>query len=178
MAAGDEHAHADGCNLSDLPGGLWDASGKVTEVPEITMLVVSRDSRGTPPPASLRNGDWSTDIPSKTLGVDTVCDHIQFESPVSFEPPALGTVTVMRGERLNPESDAGSSAPTYVLRLKSGGRFISAPAGTYYVEAIEDQDDPDWREALLAKARVHGPLDRSRWVVGLPGALYLVPLAD
>ena len=81
-------------------------------------------------------------------------------------------MTMQQGERLHPSALASD----YVARLTIAGRVVHVPARTYYAAFIEDPDQPGWRRDLLRDAAGQGEIDTSGWMIGLPGALYLVPI--
>ncbi|MEM1298206.1 MAG: hypothetical protein AAGH68_02925 [Pseudomonadota bacterium] len=169
-------AHADPCALVD-DGTIWDHEGSVVSVVAMTVLLVTRhESRqplsGTPVESTL----WTDDMPSDTIGAGNICDRVQLETPLPLNSWDRLEITMQQGERVPIGFDVAAHSGELAERIDADGRRVDLGPGRYFVWHVADLEQPDWREDLLAKAGSAGKIDTSRWVVGLPGALYLVPV--
>ena len=170
-------AWADPCALVPGKGTIWDHDGEVTDVAGMTVLIVTRHQSRQPLAGSPVDSQlWTDDVPSDTLGSDAVCDRVQLETPLPFDTWDRQPIAMQQGERMLPGVDIAAKAPGFAGRIAADDRQIDLAPGSYFVRHVPDLDAPDWRDVLLAEAANAGQIDAGRWVVGLPGALYLVPV--
>lgn len=170
-------AMADPCALVD-EGTVWDHEGQITDIRAMTVLLVTRHRSRQPLAGSPVQSDlWTDDVPSDTLGAEFICDRVQLETPLPLNTWDKKPITMQQGERLVPGLDLAKSAPDLFKRVSSDSRMVALSAASYFVAHVQDLDDPDWRAELLARAADAGSIDTTGWIVGLPGALYLVPMA-
>ena len=168
---------ADPCNLVAGSETIWDFDGRVAKVKTMTVLIVTRHQSKQPLDGSpVDSRLWTDDIPSDTIGADAICDRVQLETPIPLNTWDRLDLTMQQGERLRPGFDVAQASPELAKRLAEAKRTVTIQSGPYFVTHIPDLSDPDWRVGLLAKATRSGDIDTNRWMVGLPGALYLVPL--
>jgi len=168
-------ALADGCLVLNDGSEPWDLLDQVVEVRSMTMMTVVRfDStqrRGT---IGAKRQAWTDDVPSDTIGVANICDRIQFESAYPLDGSGNLPITMLQGERLNLTFDL-TNHPELKARLESDGRLLSTKPGPAYLRAV-DLDAPNWRSELFEEVAQFGEVDESRWMIGLPGGLHIVPL--
>lgn len=167
---------ADNCAL--VPDGwIADHVGQIVEARAMTVLLVTRFKAASPadvPTAEAQR--WADDVPSSTLGDSTICDAVQLESPVPLDQPSDRPLIMMQGERLPSGFNLPFRSPALAARIAADGRHVNVPAGQVYVYQVQNFDDMEWRSKVLREAARAGEIDRNRWMVGLPGALYLVPI--
>lgn len=169
-------ARADACALAAGDGGLWDQVGTVTQMGGASVLGVMRfEARTEAEMDSAKPSDWTYDVPSASLPKGTVCDRVQLESALRMQPKNL-PFEMWQGERVPHGLDLAATAPELAARIADKGRRVDLPAGRVFVYHVDDLDDPDWREALFDAAEKAGTIDTARFVLALPGALYLVPM--
>lgn len=170
-------AWAEPCALVPGTRTIWDHDGKVTDVAGMTVLIVTRHQSRQPLAGSPVDSQlWTDDVPSDTLGGDAVCDRVQLETPLPFNTWDKQPIAMQQGERMLPGIDIAAKAPDLARRIATDGRQVDLAPGSYFVSHVPDLDAPDWRDVLLERAAEAGQIDTGRWVIGLPGALYLVPL--
>ena len=169
-------ALADPCALTEDPAAYGDGSGTVVEVRGFKWLAVTRfespQGLGAQP---VEPKLWTDDVPSATFGEDKICDRIQLESALPFSVEGDATLVMQQGERPLPDLDL-AQYPELLKRLKASERIVDVPAGRYFAYQIPDFEAIEWREQLFSEAGKTGKIDPNRWVIALPGALYLVPL--
>lgn len=169
-------ARADSCALAPGAGGLWDRIGQVTEMQPASVLGVMRfQARTEAEMDGAKPSDWTYDVPSSTLPPGTVCDRVQLESAVRFVPEHL-PFEMWQGERIPHGVDLAALAPELAKRVTDKNRRVDLRAGRVFVHHVEDLEDPTWRDALFAAAEKAGQIDPERFILALPGALYLVPM--
>lgn len=165
-------AGAKACDLADPP--LWESEGKVAAIDTFDFLAVVRfDTTQTSAAAAARQG-WVDDVPSDTMGTEAICDRVQLETPLPMQGADDLPLTMMQGERLHPDTNL-SSFTDLAGRIESEKRFVRTLPGPVFVGQV-DLEDLEWRPKLLAAAANIGTIDTKRWMIGLPGGLYLVPL--
>ena len=166
---------ADECALVSGERDIWDHEGSVVHVEAFRFVAVVRfDSTQRMTVAGAVPKRWVDDVPSDTMGVQAICDRVQLESPVPLQGDADTRIVMMQGERLRSDTEM-SAFPDLSARIAEQDRLIVVPAGRVFVSAVQ-LDADEWRSTLLAKATAQGAIDPDRWMIGLPGGLYLVPL--
>ena len=169
-------AHADPCALV-ATGNIWDHEGSIATVTAISVLLVTRhESRQPLSGTAVDSTLWTDDVPSDTIGAEHICDRVQLETPLPFDTWDRHPIAMQQGERVPFGFDVAAHSSALASRIEMDGRGVDLAAGRYFVSHVSDLEQPDWREELLAKAADAGEIDATRWVVGLPGALYLVPV--
>ena len=169
-------AHADPCALTK-DGDIWDRDGTVVDVGPMSVLLVTRHESRQPLGGSPVNSMlWTDDVPSDTFGAANICDRVQLETPLPFDSWDRQEITMQQGERVPAGFDVAAHSGELAGRIVADSRRVDLAAGRYFVSHVSDLEHPDWRKELLAKAAEAGTIDVDRWVVGLPGALYLVPV--
>ncbi len=168
-------ALADGCLILQDGSEPWDRLDQVVEVSSITMMTVVRfDStqrRGT---IGAKRQKWTDDVPSDTIGIENICDRVQFESAYPLDGPGDLPISMLQGERLNQTFDM-TNHPDLKARLAGDGRLLNSKPGPAYLIAV-DLAAPNWRQELFEKISAIGEVDENRWMIGLPGGLHIVPL--
>lgn len=166
---------ADGCDVLQDGSDPWDHLDQIVEVRAMTVMTVVRfDStqrRGT---IGAKRRKWTDDVPSTTIGVDGICDRVQLESAYPLDGPGDLPITMLQGERLDLNVDL-AMFPELAARLEADGRLLATKAGPAYLVAV-DLEAPNWRPALFEKVEQVGLVDESRWMIGLPGGLHIVPV--
>ena len=162
------------CALAYGEGGVWDHVGTITQVRPMTVLLVTRHVSeqplgGNPVTSTL----WIDDVPSDTLEAGAICDAVQLETPLPFNTWERQPISMQQGERLRPGADLPAALAG---RIAAENRRVEIRAKAYFVSHVADLDAPDWREELLTAAAKAGEIDTQGWIVGLPGALYLIPM--
>lgn len=169
-------AHSDPCALV-TNGTIWDHEGSVAPVSALSVLLVTRhESRQPLSENAVTSTLWTDDVPSDTIGAEHICDRVQLETPLPFYSREHQAITMQQGERVPPKLDIAAHSGGLAARIDAEQRRVDLPAGPYFVSHVPELERQDWREELLAKAAETGQIDVDRWVVGLPGALYLVPV--
>ena len=167
-------ARADSCAIASGDSVVWDHVGSVTDVNPMTVLLVTRftttQGKG---PRNAKPELWTNDVPSDTLGAEAICDRVQLETPLAFDGPDQAPLILMQGERIPSDLDI---APDLAARLQADNRQIQVPGGPAFVFQVEDLNSTTWRGEMLEAAKAIGRIDQERWVIGMAGALYLVPM--
>ena len=151
---------------------LWNRVGGTAEVPGFTVALVVRVNRRQGDPQSDTVFFRTDDVPSDTLGAGAVCGRVQLETPLPLDSPDGRTLTMQQGEWLAEPLPEGR----YVAGLAAEDRIAEIVPGRYFIGHIADPQEVGWRPDLLSNAASHGRIDPDRWMIGMAGALYLVPL--
>lgn len=154
---------------------VWDSESTVTDIAAFDFVTVVRfDTTQRSSVDKATRQSWVDDVPSDTIGVAAICDRVQLETPLPLSGDTDLRLTMMQGERLHPDTDLEAFS-ALSKRVLEAGRFVKTKPGPVYV-AQTDQSDPNWRPKLLAATEAAGDIDPDRWMIGLPGGLYLVPI--
>ncbi|MEM7059465.1 MAG: hypothetical protein AAF557_17915 [Pseudomonadota bacterium] len=175
LAALSGAALAEGCLVLEDGSDPWDHLDETVEVRSMTVMTVVRfDStrrRGT---IGAKRRKWTDDVPSDTIGVQAICDRVQFETAYPFDGPGDLPIVMLQGERLNLSVDLGNH-PELKIRLEAHERLLTTKPGPAYLTAV-DLEAPDWRPKLFERMATIGQVDEDRWMIALPGGLHIVPL--
>ena len=166
---------AEGCGVLQDGSDPWDQLDQIVDVRSMTVMTVVRfDStrrRGT---VGAKRQKWTDDVPSDTMGAANICDRVQLESAYPLDGAEDLPIAMLQGERLNQAVDL-VKFPDLKLRLESDERLVITKPGPAYLTAV-DLSARDWRPDLFAQIAKIGEVDERRWMIGLPGGLYIVPL--